>query len=105
MLLSDEPDAHPGILRQRQTYNLLIQVAEQQGSQIIAASHSVEQIRAFVGADSLAYLSIEGVLEAIGLPRERFCLACFDGRYPVPVPYDVTAHKFVLEDPPVTTQR
>ena len=40
MLLSDEPDAHPGILRQRQTYNLLIQVAEQQGSQIIAASHS-----------------------------------------------------------------
>ena len=35
-----------------------------------------------------AYLSIGGVLEAIDLPRERFCFACFDGRYPVPVPYD-----------------
>ena len=40
VLLLDEPDAHLGILRQRQTYNLLIQVAEQQSSQIIAASHS-----------------------------------------------------------------
>ena len=40
VLLLDEPDAHLEILRQRQTYNLLIQVAEQQGSQIIAASHS-----------------------------------------------------------------
>lgn len=40
ILLLDEPDAHLEILRQRQTYNLLIQIAEQQGSQIIAASHS-----------------------------------------------------------------
>ena len=40
MLLLDEPDAHLEVLRQRQTYNLLIQVTEQQGSQIIAASHS-----------------------------------------------------------------
>jgi ABC-type nitrate/sulfonate/bicarbonate transport system ATPase subunit len=40
VLLLDEPDAHLEILRQRQTYSLLIQVAEQQGSQIIAASHS-----------------------------------------------------------------
>jgi len=40
VLLLDEPDAHLEILRQRQTYNMLIQVAEQQGSQIIAASHS-----------------------------------------------------------------
>lgn len=40
VLLLDEPDAHLETLRQRQTYNLLIQIAEQQGSQIIAASHS-----------------------------------------------------------------
>ncbi|HVB59373.1 MAG TPA: AAA family ATPase [Candidatus Acidoferrales bacterium] len=40
VLLLDEPDAHLEILRQRQTYNLLIRIAEQQGSQIIAASHS-----------------------------------------------------------------
>ena len=67
-------------------------------TELIAASHSVEEIREFVGADSLAYLSIGGVLDAIGLPRERFCFACFDGQYPVPVPYDATSHKFVLED-------
>ena len=72
-------------------------------TELIAARHSLEEIRAYLGADSLAYLSIGGVLGAIGLPRERFCFACFDGQYPVPVPYDVTAHKFVLEAPPVTT--
>jgi amidophosphoribosyltransferase len=74
-------------------------------TELIAASHSVEQIRAFVGADSLAFLSIGGVLEAVGLPRERFCFACFDGRYPVPVPYDVNSHKLVLEVLPMQTPR
>ncbi len=66
-------------------------------TELIAASRSVDEIRQFIGADSLAYLSIEGVLEAIDLPRDRFCFACFDGRYPVPVPYDVENHKFLLE--------
>ncbi|MFN8621008.1 MAG: amidophosphoribosyltransferase [Chloroflexota bacterium] len=66
-------------------------------TELIASRMSVEQIREFVGADSLAYLSIEGVLKAIDLPRDRFCFACFDGHYPVPVPYDVASHKFVLE--------
>jgi amidophosphoribosyltransferase len=66
-------------------------------TELIASRMDLEGIRAFLGADSLAYLSIGGVLDAIGLPRERFCFACFDGRYPVPVPYDATSHKFVLE--------
>ncbi len=65
--------------------------------ELIAATHSVEEIRQFVGADSLAFLSIEGVLAALELPYDRFCFACFDGRYPVPVPYDTEHHKFVLE--------
>lgn len=69
-------------------------------TELIASRMSVEQIREFVGADSLAYLSIEGVLAAIDLPRDRFCFACFDGHYPVPVPYDVASHKFVLEASP-----
>ena len=68
-------------------------------TELIAATHSAEEIREFVGADSLAYLSIGGVLDAIGLPRERFCFACFDGLYPVPVPYDVASRKFMLETP------
>ncbi len=70
-------------------------------TELIASRLDLPGIRDFVGADSLAYLSIGGVLDAIGLPRERFCFACFDGRYPTPVPYDASSHKFVLEDAPV----
>jgi amidophosphoribosyltransferase len=67
-------------------------------TELIAASHSVEEIRAFIEADSLGYLSIKGVLNALDLPYERFCFACFDGNYPVPVPYDAARRKFVLEE-------
>ena len=67
-------------------------------TELIASTHSVEEIREFVGADSLNYLSIGGVLQGLDLPYDRFCFACFDGRYPVPVPYDTARHKFVLED-------
>jgi ABC-type lipoprotein export system ATPase subunit len=51
IMLLDEPDAHLEILRQRQTYNLLIQIAEQQGSQIIAASHSEVVLNEAAGRD------------------------------------------------------
>jgi amidophosphoribosyltransferase len=67
-------------------------------TELIAATHSVEEIQAFIGADSLGYLSIRGVLEALELPYERFCFACFDGRYPEPVPYDASSRKFILEE-------
>ncbi len=67
-------------------------------TELIAASHSVEETRAFIGADSLGYLSIAGVLSGIDLPYDRFCFACFDGRYPEPVPYDAASRKFVLEE-------
>ena len=67
-------------------------------TELIAASHSEDEIRDFVGADSLGYLSIQGVLAALDLPYERFCFACFDGHYPEPVPYDVSRRKFILED-------
>ncbi len=68
-------------------------------TELIAATHSVEEIREFIGADSLGYLSIRGVLAALELPYERFCFACFDGRYPEPVPYDAASRKFILEEP------
>ncbi|MBA2253683.1 MAG: amidophosphoribosyltransferase, partial [Chloroflexi bacterium] len=74
-------------------------------TELIASRLTLPQIRDFVGADSLAYLSIRGVLGALDLPRERFCFACFDGLYPVPVPYDVRSHKFVLEDEPLVEAR
>jgi amidophosphoribosyltransferase len=66
--------------------------------ELIAARMDVDGVRDFVGADSLSYLSIGGVLSALDLPREVFCFACFDGQYPVPVPYDVASHKFILEE-------
>jgi len=68
-------------------------------TELIAATHSEEQIREFIGADTLGYLSIRGVLAALDLPYERFCFACFDGRYPDPVPYDAASRKFILEEP------
>ena len=57
----------------------------------------MDEIRDFVGADSLGYLSIRGVLAALDLPYDRFCFACFDGNYPEPVPYDAAERKFMLE--------
>ncbi|MCU0478473.1 MAG: amidophosphoribosyltransferase [Chloroflexi bacterium] len=67
-------------------------------TELIAASHSGDEIREFIGADSLGYLSITGLLRALDLPYEGFCFACFDGRYPEPVPYDAASRKFVLEE-------
>jgi amidophosphoribosyltransferase len=67
-------------------------------TELIASTHSEDEIRRFVGADSLGYLSIHGVLAALDLPYDRFCFACFDGRYPEPVPYDASSRKFMLEE-------
>lgn len=54
--------------------------------ELIACSHSVEEIRRFITADSLSYLSIEGMLDACGGSSEEFCLACFTGKYPTEIP-------------------
>lgn len=53
--------------------------------ELIAAQKSVEEIRAFIGADSLGYISLEGLIQAVGLPGDSFCKACFTGDYPIPV--------------------
>jgi amidophosphoribosyltransferase len=53
--------------------------------ELIAAHKSVPEVRDYVGADSLGYLSLDGLIRAVGLPREIFCLACFTGDYPIPV--------------------
>lgn len=54
-------------------------------SQLIAAQHSLEEIREFIDADSLAYLSVEGMMEAVRGSKSEFCAACFDGKYPTPI--------------------
>jgi amidophosphoribosyltransferase len=54
--------------------------------ELIASTHSIEEIRERIGADSLAYLSNEGLLAAVGdASGDRHCTACFSGRYPVAV--------------------
>lgn len=65
--------------------------------ELVAAHHTVEDIRQQIGATSLGYLSIEGLLRACGQPRERFCLACFNGEYPVPIPHDVELTRDLFE--------
>jgi amidophosphoribosyltransferase len=49
---------------------------------------TAESIRQRIFADSLGYLSIDGMVQATGVPKENLCLACFDGNYPVPPPVE-----------------
>ena len=63
--------------------------------ELIAAKKTVSEIRDFIGADSLGYLSIEGLIKAVALPRDMFCLACFTGDYPIPVQLEMD--KLALE--------
>jgi len=63
--------------------------------ELIAAQKSVPEICEYIDADSLGYLSIDGLIKAVGLPRESFCLACFTGDYPVPVQLEMD--KLALE--------
>jgi amidophosphoribosyltransferase len=52
---------------------------------LIANSHSLDEIREIAGADSLGYLSLDGLIRAIGLPERNLCNACFHGRYPMAI--------------------
>lgn len=52
-------------------------------SQLIAGNKEIEEIAEYLGLDSLHYLSLDGLVEATGMPRENFCLACFNGDYPI----------------------
>ena len=63
--------------------------------ELLASNKTVDEIRDFVGADSLGYLSNEGLLRAVGLDRSNFCMACFTGEYPIPVQLEMD--KLVLE--------
>ncbi len=53
--------------------------------ELIASNHSIEEIGQFIGVDSLKYLSLEGMLNSMMLPKEEFCTACFTGNYPTTI--------------------
>lgn len=63
--------------------------------ELIAANMTVDEIRAYVGADSLGYLSTDGLLRASGRPKNKMCMACFTGNYPIPVQLEMD--KLALE--------
>jgi len=64
-------------------------------SKLMAANHSVGEIQKYLTADSLAYLSQAGMVAATGLAKESFCMACYDGNYPVP--YNQSMDKHIIE--------
>ena len=55
-------------------------------SELIAATHTLQEIREYIGATSLAYLSHDGLVAATRRPESELCRACLTGRYPTPVP-------------------
>ena len=66
--------------------------------ELVASDLSVDQVREFIGVDSLAYLSLDALVQATGSGRGDFCRACFDGFYPIPIPHR-TPTKLLLEQP------
>jgi amidophosphoribosyltransferase len=72
--------------------------------EMIAHGRSVDGVAAELGADSLHYLSLEGVYEAVGGTRETHCDACFSGEYPLAGTEDANG-KFALEAAPLPLAR
>jgi amidophosphoribosyltransferase len=64
-------------------------------AELIASGLDIEGIRRSIGADSLGYISLDGLVAASEQPRSRLCMACFDGQYPIELPDIVGKH--VLE--------
>ena len=61
-------------------------------SELIAATHTLDEIRRYLDAESLNYLSLEGMLEAVGSGRKNYCTSCYTGQYPVAFPRNEAAY-------------
>jgi len=61
-------------------------------AELIASTHTIDEIRKYVGADSLAYLSLEGLRSAVGAGQQSYCTSCYTGVYPVSFPRDEHAY-------------
>lgn len=66
-------------------------------AELVAAEQEVEDVREQIGATTLGYLSIEGLLQAVDGSEDQFCLACFNGDYPVTIPEDVELDRHLFE--------
>jgi amidophosphoribosyltransferase len=61
-------------------------------SELIAATHTIEDIRKYVAADTLAYLSLEGLRRAVQPKQQSYCTSCYTGVYPLAFPRDQHAY-------------
>jgi len=66
-------------------------------AELIAAGLETEEIRRSIGADSLGYVSMEGLVAATTIAEDKLCTACFSGKYPIQIPTDLSAGKNLLE--------
>jgi len=66
-------------------------------AELIASGLDLEEIRRSIGADSLGYVSLEGLIESTNVPAEKLCSACFTGEYPIRIPTDMSEGKMRLE--------
>jgi amidophosphoribosyltransferase len=66
-------------------------------AELIANGMELDDIRRSIGADSLGYISLDGLVAASEQPRSRLCMACFDGKYPIPLPDEELIGKHLLE--------
>jgi amidophosphoribosyltransferase len=67
-------------------------------AELVASGVDVEGVRRSIGADTLGYVSLDGLVAATEQPRTRLCMACFDGEYPIPLPDEARLGKHLLED-------
>jgi amidophosphoribosyltransferase len=65
--------------------------------ELIASKKSVDQIRRFVGADSLGYISLSGMMGAIGGDPDQYCTACWTDQHPVPLPMETEGQLRLFE--------
>jgi amidophosphoribosyltransferase len=63
--------------------------------ELLANNKNMDQIKEFLGVDSIGYLSLEGMLSCTDKPDDHYCTACWNGKYRIPV--DVTVNKFTME--------
>ena len=66
-------------------------------AELVAAGLEIDEIRRSIGADSLGYVSLAGLVEATTIAQSKLCTACFTGVYPIPIPTDLSAGKTLLE--------
>jgi amidophosphoribosyltransferase len=66
-------------------------------AELVANGVDLDGIRRSIGADSLGYISLDGLVAATEQPKSRLCTACFSGEYPIPLPEDALIGKHLLE--------